>query len=239
MPATVADRQQAERELRNKNQKILDMLPEELKDTGPPICIFNVSPKAYLRSMGSMGHYLIPACPDGAKHSAALKVPRILDDMRSDGMFKLVAVPVSGKAVVNDIVGIGEFHSPGEDLTKWGVFVAAGQTPTDKELAEANRKLNQTWDYLITEADNYWKQGPQAHENVSDLHRLAAEKRGVDKEWAREVQPMKNCHVCGNRIMPTAAICTHCKTVLDEASVIANKVPGYEHLWGKDAKKNA
>lgn len=240
MPATVADRQQAERELRTKNQKIVYNVPEELRDTGPSVYIFSVSPFSYQRSMGSYGQHLIPACPEGEEYSEPLVIDRVIYDMYHEGMFKMIATPDSGKKLALDIVGIGPYHSPAEDLTKWGVFVAAGEKPTKTELADARKKLDRTWDFLITEADAYWNQGPSEYRNVSDLHRRAAKMRGqTDKPWAREVQQMKSCSVCGNQLSPGAALCTHCKTVFNEAVVIANKVPGYEHLWGKDKGKSA
>lgn len=235
---TIADREQAKAELKTKNSKIIYNVPEELKDSGAPLLIFNVSPFPYPRSMGSYGQFLIQACKDGQKYSAPVTIPRVIYDMYHESMFKMIATPDSGKKLAQDIVGIGPYHAPGEDLTKWGVFLAAGEKPTEAELAEANRKFDRTCDFLITEADGYWNQGPSEYRNVSDMHRFAAKRRGqTDKPWAREVQQLKSCPVCGNQIVPEAALCTHCKAVFNEAVVIANKVPGYEHLWAPKTKE--
>jgi hypothetical protein len=236
MPATVADRQQAEQELRSKNQKIVYNVPEELKDTGKPIYIFNLSPKSYQRSMGSYGQFLIPACSEGRKYSEALIIPRVVYDMYHEGMFKMIATPDSGRKLAMDILGFGAYHAPDEDLRKWGVFIAESEKPSEAELKEAQGKLDRTWDRLIQEADNLWASGPSHYKNVTDepLYRTAALARGqMDKEWVKGSVPKRDCPTCGNQIAKSAAFCIHCRTIFDESRVIANKVPGYEHLWGK------
>ena len=237
MPGTVEQREQAVRELRTKNLKDIFELPPELKLLGHPVKIFNVSPLPYLRSMGSYGQWLIPACPEGAEVSPAKEVPFITNDPVHVDMEQMAHRHDSGRKVAADILGFGQFHTPGEDLRKWGCFIADGEEPTAKEIAKAKAMWHKTCDVLINEADNFYNQGPQHYDNVTDLHRLCSRIRGVDKIWSRGLEELVLCPACATRISPAAAICSSCKTVIDEKRVILLKVPGYEHLWNKKREK--
>ena len=237
MPGTLQQREQAERELRAMNRKDVYELPDELKIAGQPIFIFNISPFKFQRSMGSYGQWTIHPCPEGEMYSKPTEVPYITNDPIHVDMFQMAHRHDSGRKLAADILGVGQFHAPDEDLTRWGVFIAAGEKPTSDELKAARKKLNRTMDMLIQEADQYWNQGPQAYVNITDMHRLAAKERHqITKPWARAVVEMTVCHICGSQLNPEAAICPICKTVIDEARVIEAKVPGYEHLWKKSKK---
>lgn len=234
MPGTVEQREQALRELRSKNSKDIFELPPELKIVGNPVLIFNVGPMRHQRSMGSYGQFTIQGCEEGMPYSRPTEIPYITNDPVHVDMFQMAHRHDSGRKLANDICGVGQFHTPGEDLTQWGVFVAAGQEPTEDELKNARRKLMRTYDALINEADGYWNQGPSEYRNVTEMHRMAARVRGQrDKPWARGVQEMAVCNICGSQISPTAAICPTCKNVIDEERVIKARLRGYEHLWKK------
>lgn len=232
MPGTVEQREQARREIRARNQKDVFELPPELQVLGLSVKIFNVGPMKHQRSMGSYGQWLIHACEPGRPYSIATEVPYITNDPVHIDMSQMAYRHDSGRKLAMDILGVGQFHTPGEDLSKWGVFVAETDEPTEIELRRAHAKLNKTYDYLIEEADAYWNQGPSEYKNVTDMHRMAARERGqMNKPWARGVVEMTSCPICFAQINPEAAICNGCRTVIDEQRVIQAKVPGYEYLW--------
>lgn len=240
MPGTIEQREQAVRELRTKNTKDVFALPPELQMAGSPVLIFNVGPFTHRKSMGSYGQWTIAACEEGQLHSKATEVPYITNDPVHIDMNQMAHRHDSGRKLALDILGVGQFHTPSEDLTQWGVFVAAGDEPTDQELRKANSKFDKACDALIREADSYWNQGPANYVNITDMHRLAAKRRKQkDKPWARGIEVMANCTMCGEGISPNAAICAHCKNVIDEKRVIAAKLPGYEHLWKKTKEKES
>jgi|SRR6185503_945112 len=240
MPGTAEQREQAVRELKAKNQKDVFELPPELRVIGKPVMIFNVGPFRHQRSMGSYGQFLIHACEDGEPYSKGTEIPYITNDPVHVDMFQMAHRHDSGRKLANDIIGVGQFHTPSEDLTQWGVFVASGDLPTEAELKEARRKMIKTADRLIQEADTYWNQGPSEYKNVTEMHRWAAKMRGqMDKPWARAVQEMNSCDICGSQVSPSAAICPTCKNVIDEERVIKAKLRGYEHLWKKKATNEA
>jgi hypothetical protein len=234
MPGTVEQREQVKAEIKARNQKDVFSLPPELQIIGSPVKIFNVGPFRHQRSMGSYGQWVISACSEGEEYSQPTEVPYITNDPVHIDMFQMAHRHDSGRKLALDILGIGQFHTPEEDLTKWGCFIAKGDTPSLKELVDAREKLNKTYDWLITEADSYFNQGPQAYLNISDMHRLAAKARGQkDKPWARGIELMTNCGICGSQVSPKAIVCPTCKNALDEEQVIARKVRGFEHLWKK------
>lgn len=232
MPGTAEQREQAKREIKARNQKDIFELPPELQLAGKPVKIFNVGPFRHQRSMGSYGQFTIAACPEGEEVSQALEIPYITNDPVHVDMFQMAHRHDSGRKLALDIIGLGQFHTPGEDLSKWGVFVASSDEPTGYELETARKKLSKTFDQLIQEADSYYNQGPSEYKNVTDMHRLAAKSRGQkDKPWARGVVELSTCNICGSSVAPTAAICPTCKNVIDEDRVIKAKLRGYEHLW--------
>lgn len=236
MPGTVEQREQAVREIKARNQKDIFELPPELRLIGTPVKIYNVGPFRHQRSMGSYGQWTIPACPEGEEISPALEVPYITNDPVAIDMFQMAHRHDSGKKLALDILGVGQFHTPEEDLTKWGCFVAKGEEPTDKEIAGAKKKLNDTYDWLIREADNFYNQGPAAYSNIVDMHRQAARARGQkDKPWARGIEQTINCTFCGSQVSPVAIICPTCKNSLNDEEVIAKRLRGFEHLWKKKA----
>ena len=237
MPGTVEQREQAKRELREKNRKDIFELPPELSTMGKPIKIFNVGPMRHQRSMGSYGQCTIHPCEEGQPHSIATEVPYITNDPVHLDMFQMAHRHDSGRKLALDILGVGQFHTPSENIEMWGVFVAEGDEPTEEELKKARARLNRTYDQLMAEADNYWNQGPSEYKNVTEMHRLAAKARGqMNKPWARGVVEQTKCTICATQIDPGAAICPACKTVIDPKKVKAARVPGYEYLWENPIK---
>ena len=232
MPGTIEQREQAKREIKARNQKDIFELPIELQLAGKPIRIFNVGPFRHQRSMGSYGQFTIHKCEEGQSYSDPTEIPYITNDPVHLDMTQMAHRHDSGRRLAADILGVGQFHTPGEDLTKWGVFIAASDEPTPEELEQAHRKLNMTYDYLIQEADSYYNQGPSEYRNVTDMHRIAAKARGQkDKPWARGVQEQLVCSICGSGVSPVAAICPVCKNVINAQKVIDAKLKGFEHLW--------
>lgn len=237
MAGTPEQREQAVKELRSKNMKDVFELPLELRILGKPVLIFNVGPMRFQRSMGSYGQWTIHPCDEGQPYSRPTEVPYITNDPVHVDMFQMAHRHDSGRKLANDVIGVGQFHTPSEDLSHWGVFVAEGDIPTEEELKKARKTLNKTYDRLIAEADTYWNQGPSEYKNVTDIHRLAAKTRGQkNKPWAREVDELAACNICGSQLSPSAAICPVCKNVIDEDRVIKARLKGYEHLWRKPAK---
>lgn len=225
-----------ERELQSLNQKIIEK-PEIAPGSTGYYHIFNVGPWRWERGRGGLGVFVIPACEEGKKFSAPLKVPKMYAEGKHVDMNKMVEVLRDGKILAIDIIGYNKHQQPGGDLRKMGVFLAEGETPTKAELEEANERLKKYYLSLVQEANAAYMSGSkEAADTISSVHRMAARATGnTALPWVQGAEKRERCHVCQTPVESGAAICVSCKAVLNEQVVIANKVPGYEHLWKKGA----
>ena len=119
---------------------------------------------------------------------------------------------ISAREIAEDLArelngdsGEGSFH---------GVFVAAGETPTEAELAEAHRRLREFQERLVAMADLEWE---RSHNPmfITDLERRAARQLGLEKPWLYDPKPTIACPVCAERIKPGVAVCRSCGAILD------------------------
>lgn len=73
-----------------------------------------------------------------------------------------------------------------------GVFVAAGPQPTEEELADARRRLEEFQRCLVAASDLEWERTKNPI-LTSDLDRRAARQLGVEKPWLYDPKPMAEC----------------------------------------------
>jgi len=119
---------------------------------------------------------------------------------------------VTAREVAEDIArelngdsGEGSFH---------GVFVAAGETPTESELVDARRRLEEFHRRLVASADLEWERtrNPMF---ITDLERRAARQLGLEKPWVYDSKPLAECPVCAEKIKHGVAVCKSCGAILD------------------------
>jgi hypothetical protein len=106
---------------------------------------------------------------------------------------------------INGDSGEGSFH---------GVFVAAGELPTDAELSDACRRLEEFQRKLVNAADLEWERTKNPM-FITDLERRAARQLGVEKPWLYDPKPQADCPVCAEKIKPGVAVCRSCGAILD------------------------
>jgi hypothetical protein len=149
------------------------------------------------------GMYRIPA-PKAIEDQATLVVTDRIDviDM---GDNRRLEVPIHARKIAEDLVA---------DLGDYGVFVAAGEEPTAEEIANAKEHLIEVAKKLVFEGDQEWARSHN-YRLLSDLHRRAVKRLGLEREWAYEPAAMGECPVCGERIKPGVAVCRSCGAVLD------------------------
>jgi hypothetical protein len=107
---------------------------------------------------------------------------------------------------LNGDSGEGSFH---------GVFVAAGPQPTEAELADARRRLEEFQRRLVAAADLEWERTKNPM-FITDLERRAARQLGVEKPWLYDPKPMAECPACAEKIKPGVAVCRACGAILDK-----------------------
>jgi hypothetical protein len=208
MPTVSADeaRKALSADLRKRNAKSYNPLPPELRVAGPPIHIFSLWKEPFTVGRGGMGTFTIPARAADKRYSDPLKIPYLVAETVPVEIDKSEDRFHSGAAFAKDILSQGPFHSKADDLAQYGVFIAAGETPTEEELKAAEAKLDLKCRDLIQEADGFHQQGPTQALNIQALHRWAADRMNVDRPWNAAEKPMMDCPGCGSRISKLAAI---------------------------------
>jgi hypothetical protein len=106
---------------------------------------------------------------------------------------------------INGDSGEGSFH---------GVFVAAGPEPTEAELADARRRLEEFQSRLVAAADLEWERTKNPM-FITDLERRAARQLGLEKPWLYDSKPLAECPVCAEKIKHGVAVCRSCGAILD------------------------
>ena len=119
---------------------------------------------------------------------------------------------ISAREIADDLAR--ELNSDSGEGSFHGVFVAAGDSPTDAELAEARRRLREFQEKLVAAADLEWE---RSHNPmfITDLERRAARQLSLEKPWLYDPKPTIECPVCAERIKPGVAVCRACGAILD------------------------
>jgi hypothetical protein len=216
---------QAQATVTGLNKRVKRDIPDFLlreRDNRPRVHIFNLFPVEFRKQIAPHGYFIIPACPDNGSsnpenwdsHSKALVIDGIIFQHYDKGEGELALDYLDGRDVAKDITGEAELI-PANDLRRWGVFIAAGDTPTKAELAEAKRRLNETMHLFLQQGDELWN-GTQAERNqLGPMHRRAAAYMRADRAWDTTVQVMTDCKFCFQKVHPDAAKCSHCGSILD------------------------
>jgi hypothetical protein len=125
---------------------------------------------------------------------------------------RLMEYRITAREVAEDVAreingdsGEGSFH---------GVFVAAGETPTESELADARGRLEEFQRRLVAAADLEWERtrNPMF---ITDLERRAARQLSLEKPWLYDSKPLAECPVCAEKIKHGVAVCRSCGAILD------------------------
>ena len=143
----------------------------------------------------------------------ALTPVRSCKAMMDLGDKRTMEFPISAREIAEDIAR--EINSDSGEGSYHGVFVAAGSEPTQIELAEARRKLDEFHRRLVAAADLEWE---RSHNPmfITDLERRAARELKLEKPWLYDPKPAAECPACAERIKPGVAVCKACGAILDK-----------------------
>ena len=120
---------------------------------------------------------------------------------------------ISAREIAEDIAR--EINGDSGEGSYHGVFVAAGTEPTQTELGEARRKLDEFHRRLVATADLEWE---RSHNPmfITDLERRAARELKLEKPWLYDPASAMECPACAERIKPGVAVCKSCGAILDK-----------------------
>src|SRR4029077_15091670 len=95
-----------------------------------------------------------------------------------------------------------------------GVFVAAGEMPSNEELRRAREKLAAFYRRLVAGADREWERS-HSYLFINDVERRAAHYLGIEKDWFYQPREMEECPACGEKIKPGVAVCRTCGAIME------------------------
>ena len=113
-----------------------------------------------------------------------------------------------------------EINSDAGERSFLGVFVCAGDAPTEVELASAREKLDDFYRGLVAAADREWERS-HSFLFIHDLQRRAAKHLGIEKEWHYQARETEECPGCGDRVKPGVAVCKSCHAILNREKALA------------------
>lgn len=159
-------------QIQRRALKHLPLYPKIL-DELPTVKVFNVWSERYTVHKGSLGVFTILECEEGAEYSKPLEIPFILREASAYGINPNGGTDYQwflhdGRDVANDIIGNNLIHSPSQNLMRWGVFVAKGETPTAAEMSDARAKLADSCGDLAREIQMWIEENSLI--NISDKH---------------------------------------------------------------------
>ena len=205
-------------EVRKRNLKIVEQVPQMIAELAKKnqFFIFNVGPRPWSRSLGSLGSYYVQPCPEGAKHSEPLVIDGVILERVPTEMNKMANRYENGIDVANDVLFIGRGYDPMLSGTRWGLFISETRKPSEEQLKAARTALRLTQQKLVDEADVLNQQNKR-HE-ITDQHREAAKALAVNKPWlAEEAKELEKCPACGRLTDVEGIRCQHdaCRAIFD------------------------
>jgi hypothetical protein len=158
----------------------------------------------------SFGTYRIRGCEAGGPfaltHIEARKAMMDLGDKRT------YELRIDAGEIAADLCR--EINADGGEESFFGVFVAAGETPSSDELQQARERLAAFYRRLVAGADREWERS-HSYLFINDVERRAAHYLGLDKEWFYQARETMECPGCGEKIKPGVAVCRTCRAILD------------------------
>lgn len=211
---------EVESQLESMNHVTVSPIPKEMRDFAEKntIRIFNVSNRTFECGLGTLGTFTILPCEPGQKYSKPCSIPGIVNEGLRKEMNALDWRQWSGRDVAADIMGQGPFKHKSNDLARWGVFISAGEVPTEKELAEAKKRLYHEYEELVKEGNRIHAQGPLHQQDISDAHREAATLLNADVPWNQPVQERQVCPGCGDNVKRGIIKHLACGFIFDESA---------------------
>ena len=131
---------------------------------------------------------------------------------------RTLPLAITAREIADDICR--EINSDAGENSFLGVFVCAGDAPTEAELKSAEGKLDEFYRALVASADREWERS-HSFLFIHDLQRRAAAKLGMNKEWHYQVRETEECPGCGDRVKPDVAVCKSCHAILNREKALA------------------
>lgn len=149
------------------------------------------------------GSYCIPAPKPGERYGSVPVHPGLEKRQLGDGKY-LSYLTIPAKKVAEDFIGIPQGETQFVDR---GIFVPAGDVPTEEELAAAEEKLRAWAERQVGKADVTWAQTGKITD-IADDAKFAAKLLKLTRDWADswKSKDMAVCPACNEAINKGAKI---------------------------------
>ena len=172
------------------------------------VTVVSLAPYVVGEAHHELGNLTIPARGKDEKYAKRVITDKVTT--KDFGDARKEPVTIKAKDVAEDIVGAHRDPS----LSLHGVFIAAGDEPTEAELNAAKKKMEAFYREAISKADSQWARKRDRREIPGHAFH-AAEYFHLRKEWAIDMSEMKPCPSCKELIQPDAIKCPKCAAYLD------------------------
>lgn len=129
--------------------------------------------------------------------------------------------PMPGEKIAKCLM---QGDDPQNNLARIGFFVTPNETPTEEELAAAEKRQRASFMQIIHITDQKWMTSKDP-KSITALERIAAQTLGLEKEWAPKNLDLIACPGCGVQVAPTVAVHSlglgGCGAILDREKAIA------------------
>ena len=178
--------------------------------------IANITEQTYTAHR-TYGTFRIAGRSEGEEYSLTRVTPRTA--VMDYGDKRILPLPIAAREIGEDLCR--EINSDAGERSFLGVFVCAGNVPTEEELRGAREKLEEFYRSQVAAADREWERS-HSYLFIHDLHRRAAGHLGLEKEWYyRAPAYAGECPGCGERIKSGVAVCKSCGAILDREKALA------------------
>src|SRR5579862_8684162 len=180
----------------------------------PHAVIANITEQHYM-AQRMYGTFQIAGREEGAAFSLTRIAPRTA--VMDYGDKRTLPLQITAREIADDLCR--EINSDAGERSFLGVFVCAGNIPTEDELQGARAKLDEFYRALVAAADREWERS-HSYLFIHDLQRRAAANLGLQKEWYYQVRETAECPGCGERVKPGVAVCKSCHAILDREKAV-------------------
>src|SRR6266481_9410600 len=163
--------------------------------------IANITQQSYMAHR-TYGTFQIPGRAAGEEYATTRVTPRTA--VMDYGDKRTIPLAITAREIAEDLCR--EINSDAGENSFLGVFVCAGDSPSEEELRSAQRKLDEFYRALVAAADREWERS-HSFLFIHDLQRRAAANLGLEKEWHYQVRETAECPGCGTRVKPGVAVC--------------------------------
>jgi len=184
-------------------------------ERSPHAVIANITEQSYMAHR-TYGTFQIPGRAAGEEYALTRVTPRTA--VMDYGDKRTLPLAISAREIAEDLCR--EINSDAGENSFLGVFMCAGNVPTEEELRMARSRLDDFYRSLVAAADREWERS-HSFLFIHDVQRRAAGHLGLKKEWYYQSRETAECPGCGERVKPGVAVCKTCHAVLDREKALA------------------